>query len=73
MRKNLCYYCKKYNSLSCSYAGCSSNSDNMIPSDCDEFEETNLCPVCGEPMEETYLGRQYCYNCEKKYMEKQDE
>ena len=25
------------------------------------------CPVCGKEMEETYLGRDYCYECEKKY------
>ena len=25
-----------------------------------------ICPVCGKEMDETYLGRQYCKECEVK-------
>ena len=23
------------------------------------------CPICGKEMDETYLGRHYCYDCAK--------
>lgn len=30
------------------------------------LKDTAVCPVCGKPMPETYSGKQYCYECEKK-------
>lgn len=31
----------------------------------------NYCPVCGKEMDETYMGRDYCYDC-MKYLEDDD-
>lgn len=32
----------------------------------DEIENKTVCPFCGNEMDETYHGRQYCYDCENK-------
>lgn len=28
-----------------------------------------LCAICGKEMDETELGKQYCYHCEKKWFD----